>query len=77
MPSRKYTAAGVEVEFEPGSRGRVLRNLLSITRVRDMNEAESQALELAQEVRQPMPLIAHVDQLMKSIDQEKMKALLK
>jgi len=49
MPSRKYTAAGVEVEFEPGSRGRVLRNLLSITRVRDMNEAESQALELAQE----------------------------
>ena len=35
------------------------------------------ALELAQEGRQPMPLIAHVDQLMKSIDQDKMKALLK
>jgi len=47
--SRKYEARGPEAEFEPGSRGRVLRNLLGITRVRDMNEAESQALELAQE----------------------------
>ncbi len=35
------------------------------------------ALELAQDIKQPMPLAAHVDQLMKSIDQEKMKALLK
>ncbi len=35
------------------------------------------ALELAQEIKQPMPLAAHVDQLMKSIDQEKMKALFK
>ena len=35
------------------------------------------ALELAQEIKQPMPLSAHVDQLMKSIDQERMKALLK
>lgn len=35
------------------------------------------ALELAQEIKQPMPLAAHVDQLMKSIDQERMKALLK
>ena len=47
--SRKYEARGPEAEFEPGSRGRVLCNLLGITRVRDMNEAESQALELAQE----------------------------
>jgi len=47
--SRKYEATGPEAEFEPGSRGRVLRNLLGITQVRDMNEAESQALELAQE----------------------------
>jgi cell filamentation protein len=47
--SRKYEATGPEAEFEPGSRGRVLRNLLGITRVRDMEEAESQALELAQE----------------------------
>lgn len=45
----RYRAQGSEAEFEPGSRGRVLRNLLGITRVRDMNEAESQALELAQE----------------------------
>jgi cell filamentation protein len=44
----KYQAAGPEGEFERGSRGRVLRNLLGITRVRDMNAAESQALELAQ-----------------------------
>lgn len=47
--SRKYEAAGPEVEFEPGSRGRVLRYLLGITRVGDMNAAESQALELAQD----------------------------
>lgn len=47
--SQKYEAKGQEAEFEPGSRGRVLRNLLGITKVRDMNEAESQALELAQE----------------------------
>ena len=47
--SHKYEVTGPEAEFEAGSRGRVLRNLLGITRVRDMNEAESQALELAQE----------------------------
>ena len=41
--TRKYDAAGPEADFEPGSRGRVLRNLLGITRVRDMEEAESQA----------------------------------
>jgi cell filamentation protein len=46
----KYQTAGGEVEFEPGSRGRVLRNSLGITRVRDMNMAESQALELAQDL---------------------------
>lgn len=46
--SSKYEATGPESEFEPGSRGRVLRNLLGITRLRDMNAAESQALELAQ-----------------------------
>lgn len=49
MASRKYDAAGVETEFQPGSRGRVLRNLLGIVRVRDMNEAESQMLGVAQE----------------------------
>jgi cell filamentation protein len=45
----RYEPAGIEAEFEPGSRGRVLRNLLGIVRVRDMNLAESQALEIAQE----------------------------
>ena len=45
----RYDPAGVDAPFEPGSRRRVLRNLLGITRVRDMNLAESQALELAQE----------------------------
>jgi len=30
----RYEATGPEAEFEPGSRGRVLRNLLGITRVR-------------------------------------------
>lgn len=48
----RYVATGPEAEFEPGSRGRVLRNHLGITRVRDMNEAESQALVLAQEAAQ-------------------------
>lgn len=46
---RYDVSALTEAQFEPGSRGRVLRNLLGITRVRDMQEAESQALELAQE----------------------------
>lgn len=47
--ARKYSATGPEAEFESGSRGRVLRNHLGIARVRDVHEAESQALELAQE----------------------------
>jgi len=49
MTTRRYEAAGPEAEFEPGSRGRVLRNLLGIVRARDMAEAESQALEIAQD----------------------------
>jgi len=47
--SWKYEAPGPEAEFEPGSRGRVLRNLLGIVHVRDMNVAESQALVRAQD----------------------------
>lgn len=46
-PSR-YTATGAEAEFEPGSRSRVMRNLLGITRVGDMQRAESEALEAIQ-----------------------------
>jgi cell filamentation protein len=44
----RYDPAGIQAEFEPGSRSRVLRNLLGIVRVRDMAWAESQALSLAQ-----------------------------
>lgn len=48
--TNRYQITGVEVEFEPGSRGRVLRNRLGIARVRDMSLAESQALEIAQDL---------------------------
>jgi cell filamentation protein len=48
MPTRKYEASGVEAEFEPGSRKRVLRNLLGIVRVRNMEDAESEQLERIQ-----------------------------
>jgi cell filamentation protein len=40
--------ASNELEFQPGSRGRVLRNLLGITQVREMEVAETQALFVAQ-----------------------------
>jgi cell filamentation protein len=46
--SSRYDPKGIQAEFEPGSRGRVLRNLLGIKRVGDINEAESQTLLLAQ-----------------------------
>lgn len=45
--SGRYDAAGVEAEFEPGSRRRVLRNLLGIRSVREMQQAESEALYTA------------------------------
>jgi cell filamentation protein len=45
----RYDPSGAQAEFEPGSRCRVLRNLLEIRRVRDIELAESQALQLAQE----------------------------
>ncbi len=48
MTSR-YAARGAEAEFEPGSRGRVLRNLPGIRSVREMARAESHALLGAQE----------------------------
>ena len=44
--SRRYQATGIQAEFEPGSHRRVLRNLLGIKRVRDLKQAESQALLL-------------------------------
>ncbi|MFC4313043.1 Fic/DOC family protein [Steroidobacter flavus] len=49
MTASRYEASGLQTEFEPGSRRRVLRNLLGIVRARDIAEAESQALAIAQE----------------------------
>lgn len=40
----RYNAAGPEAEFEPGSRRRVLRNLIRIRSAREMVRAESVAL---------------------------------
>lgn len=45
----RYQAKGVEAEFEPGSRGRVLRNLLGIRSARDIAQVESEALLKATE----------------------------
>jgi hypothetical protein len=42
--SRRYTTPqGAEAEFEPGSQGRVLRNLCGIIRKREMDKAEYEA----------------------------------
>jgi cell filamentation protein len=49
MTEDRYQAHGPEAEFEPGSRGRVLANKLGIRRVRDMQQAESDALLAVQE----------------------------
>lgn len=46
MPTR-YAARGVEAEFEPGSRGRVLRNLQGVRSSREMARRESSALLMA------------------------------
>jgi cell filamentation protein len=40
----RYQPSGVETEYEPGSRGRVLKNLLGIRSVREMQQVESDAL---------------------------------
>ena len=46
--SGRYDVSGsIEAQFEPGSRGRVLRNLPGITRVREMNRVETIALQSA------------------------------
>lgn len=44
----RYDVSGLpEAQFEPDSRGRVLRNLLGITRIREMNRVEAVALHAA------------------------------
>jgi hypothetical protein len=45
----RYKAQGIEAEFEPGSRSRVLRNLLGIRSSRAMSRVESEALLQAQD----------------------------
>lgn len=45
----RYNAEGPEAEFEPGSRGRVLRNRLGIKSVREIERKESEALLSATE----------------------------
>lgn len=40
----RYAATGAQAEFEPGSRGRVLRNKLGIRSVREMHRAEFDGL---------------------------------
>lgn len=47
---RYATPEGSEVEFEPGSRGRVLRNLKGIRSKRAMDQAEIESLEKAHEL---------------------------
>ncbi|GAB1719309.1 MAG: cell division protein Fic [Nitrosospira sp.] len=47
--SNRYSIRGSEGEFEPHSRGRVLRNLLGIRSVREMAQLESEALYKATE----------------------------
>jgi fido (protein-threonine AMPylation protein) len=44
----RYDVSGLpEAQFEPGSNGLVLKNLLGITSKHDMDEAEARALEQA------------------------------
>ncbi|MSQ71699.1 MAG: cell filamentation protein Fic [Betaproteobacteria bacterium] len=45
----RYIARGIEAEFEPGSRRRVLRNLMGIRSAREMARRESEALLAATE----------------------------
>lgn len=47
MRGGRYRAEGPEAEYEPGSRGRVLRNRLGIRSVREMARRESEALVAA------------------------------
>jgi cell filamentation protein len=46
-PATKYDAIGPEAEHEPGSRGRVLSNLVGVRSAREMERFESEALVAA------------------------------
>ena len=45
--SHRYRVSGAEGEFEPGSDGQVLRNLVGINSVADMDELELELLLLS------------------------------
>ena len=49
FPSRYRTAQGMEGEFQSGSRGRVLANMLEIRSKRQIDQLEFEHLLLAQE----------------------------
>ncbi len=46
---RYDTSTGIEGQTQPGSRGRVLRNLLGITRKTELDELEFRSLLAAQD----------------------------
>ena len=48
-PSRYDVSGLIEAQYQPGSRGRVLRNLLGITSKREMDEAEAREQKRALE----------------------------
>lgn len=47
--SDRYEARGAEAEFEPGSRGRVLRNLVGVRSLREIQRLEAECLLAATE----------------------------
>ncbi len=46
----RYKASGIETECEPGSRGKVLKNLLSIKNKQELEQYEMNALHQAEDV---------------------------
>ncbi|MFC7461452.1 Fic/DOC family protein [Hydrogenophaga defluvii] len=63
--TNRYQSTGAEAEFEPGSNGQVLRNLVGITSIEDMNELE---LELLGEVYREVLLQALPDRALTVTD---------
>jgi cell filamentation protein len=65
----RYRAEGIEAQYEPGSRGRVLRNRLGIRSVRQMAMRESEALLAA---TQQLIDETRVDQRFTALDIQRM-----
>lgn len=62
--ARYNTLTLIEAQFEPGSRGRVLKNKIGIKRKKEMDEAESVALVVA------------IDKMLRMYDADHFKRLL-